>query len=192
MKQNQKNRFNGRYNNRPRSVIMRNTVLESSGPCGKLHGTPLQLFEKYQTAAKDALIQNDLILSETCLQYADHYIRLQNIAIANEQGRNTSNCTGQQNQQSVPVQKSDNIEKEDELPNFSLEANLLNSDTISCSSETDKSDRSDDDSLSIQNMDLSIPILTIQENHMSKEEGTRKNSKRSRKTKIQVEQSSET
>lgn len=90
MKPNQKGRYNGRYNNntnrgsRPQ-VIFRNTSLESTGPCGKLRGTALQLFEKYQAAAKDALIQNDDILAETCLQYADHYMHLQNIAIANEQ-----------------------------------------------------------------------------------------------------------
>ncbi len=86
MKPNQKNRYNGRYNNRnKRTMILRNTALESSGPSGKLHGTALQLFEKYQAAAKDAVIQNDLVLAQTCLQYADHYMRLQNIAIANEQ-----------------------------------------------------------------------------------------------------------
>lgn len=88
MKQNQRGRYNGRYNNPNRGsrpqTIFRNTALESSGPCGKLRGTALQLFEKYQAAAKDALIQNDEILAETCLQYADHYMHLQNIAIANE------------------------------------------------------------------------------------------------------------
>ncbi len=188
MKQNQKNRFNGRYNNRSRSVIMRNTVLESSGPCGKLHGTPLQLFEKYQTAAKDALIQNDLILSETCLQYADHYIRLQNIAIANEQGRNTSNCVGQSNQQSAGLPKKEDDETKDEIPNFSLETDPLNSKPLDGSSETEPSDHSEVDSLAIQNMDLSIPILTIQENHMPKEERARKNAKRTRKPKNQLEQ----
>ncbi len=100
MKPNQKNRYNGRYNNRnQRSMIMRNTALESSGPNGKLHGTALQLFEKYQAAAKDALIQNDLILAQTCLQYADHYMRIQNIAIMNEQ-----NLRGQ-SQSSANVQK---------------------------------------------------------------------------------------
>lgn len=188
MKQNQKNRFNGRYNNRSRSVIMRNTVLESSGPCGKLHGTPLQLFEKYQTAAKDALIQNDLILSETCLQYADHYIRLQNIAIANEQGRNTSNCVGQSNQQSAGLPKKEDDETKDEIPNFSLETDPLNSKPLDGSSETEPADHSEVDSLAIQNMDLSIPILTIQENHMPKEERARKNVKRTRKPKNQLEQ----
>lgn len=89
MKPNQRGRYNGRYNNTGRGMrpqtIFRNTSLESSGPCGKLHGTALQLFEKYQAAAKDALIQNDDVLAETCLQYADHYMHLQNIAIENEQ-----------------------------------------------------------------------------------------------------------
>ena len=87
MKPNSRNRFNNRHNgNRNRSqVIFRNTALESTGPCGKLRGTALQLFEKYTSAAKDALIQNDDVLAETCFQYADHYMHIQNQAIANEQ-----------------------------------------------------------------------------------------------------------
>ena len=89
MKPNPRNRFNNRHggsnrNSRPQ-VIFRNTALESSGPCGKLRGTALQLFEKYTSAAKDALIQNDDVLAETCFQYADHYMHIQNQAIANEQ-----------------------------------------------------------------------------------------------------------
>lgn len=92
MKPNQKNRYNGRYNNRnSRMNITRNTALESTGPMGKLHGTALQLFEKYQSYAKDALIQNDLVLAQTCMQYADHYMRMQNIAIANEQAMRSQN-----------------------------------------------------------------------------------------------------
>ena len=94
MKPNQRGRFNNRRNsnnnNMPRSagnpqIIFRNTSLESTGPCGKLRGTPLQLHEKYLMAAKDAQIQNDDVLAETCFQYADHYMHVQNEAIANEQ-----------------------------------------------------------------------------------------------------------
>jgi hypothetical protein len=104
MKPNQRGRYNGRYNNNTNranrtQVIFRNTALESSGPCGKLRGTALQLFEKYQIAAKDALIQNDDVLAETCLQYADHYMHVQNIAIANEQAfrpQQSQNIAGQQ------------------------------------------------------------------------------------------------
>jgi len=87
MKQNNRNRRNGHFGNRnarPTQTIYRNTVLESTGPCGKLRGTPLQLAEKYQAAAKDALVQNDTILAENFSQYADHYMHLQNQAIENE------------------------------------------------------------------------------------------------------------
>ena len=89
MKPNQRGRFNGRHNSSSRGsrpqTIFRNTSLESSGPCGKLRGTALQLHEKYMIAAKDAQIQNDDILAETCRQYADHYMHVQNQAILNEQ-----------------------------------------------------------------------------------------------------------
>lgn len=90
MKSNQRNRFNARHNGSARNTsrpftIYRNTSLESTGPSGKLRGTALQLHEKYIAAAKDALIQNDDVLAETCFQYADHYMHLQNQAIANEQ-----------------------------------------------------------------------------------------------------------
>ena len=89
MKLNQKNRFNGRAANGNRGpkgqVIFRNTALESTGPAGKVRGTALQLVDKYQAGAKDALLQNDRVLAETFLQYADHYMRLHNLAVLNEQ-----------------------------------------------------------------------------------------------------------
>ncbi len=89
MKQNNHGRQNRRFNNnsrgnRPAQVIYRNTCLDSSGPAGKLRGTPLQLNEKYIALAKDAATSNDMILAEQYRQYADHYMRLQNTAIENE------------------------------------------------------------------------------------------------------------
>ena len=115
MKQNQRNRFNGRHNNVSRpsrgTVIFRNTALESSGPCGKLRGTALQLHEKYLTAAKDALIQNDEVLAETCLQYADHYMHVQNTAIANERALRPQ-PTDKQSEISVVPEVELNEEKE--------------------------------------------------------------------------------
>lgn len=117
MKQNQKKRFNnGRFNNRnARQLITRNTVLESSGPCGKLRGTALQLFEKYQIAAKDAMMQSDIVLAQTCMQYADHYIRLQNQAIQNEQQMRGNN-NQQQNLNVLAVKEEPIEEMKDELP----------------------------------------------------------------------------
>lgn len=112
MKQNQKKRFNnGRFNNRnQQKQITRNTVFDSTGPCGKLRGTPLQLVEKYQAGAKDALMQNDIVLAQTCMQFADHYIRLQNLAIQNEQRGNQNNQPRPQREVDVP----------DELPEIQM------------------------------------------------------------------------
>lgn len=160
MKQNPKNRYNGRNNNNRsnRSLtqnITRYTALESTGPCGKLHGTALQLFEKYTQAAKDALIQNDRILSETCLQFADHYARLQNIAIENEQNmRSNKRPTPiEQPVSEQPVlQTADTLPESDTLPDFDLPS----TNTVEELSEEDKT---------VQAMDLSIPITVMQENH---------------------------
>ena len=84
---NRQRRHNTNRSNRSVAVqqITRYTNLDSSGPLGKLHGTPLQLAEKYQAGAKDAQTQGDDVLFQTCQQYADHYLRLQAIAIENEQ-----------------------------------------------------------------------------------------------------------
>lgn len=111
MKPNQRNRFNNRHGganrNQRSQIIYRNTALESSGPCGKLRGTALQLYEKYTSAAKDALIQNDDVLAETCFQYADHYMHIQNQAIANEQALHA-----QQQAQRIAVQEQREAETE--------------------------------------------------------------------------------
>lgn len=153
MKQNQKNRYNGRYNNNNRSNrsltqnITRHTSLESSGPSGKLHGTALQLFEKYTQAAKDALIQNDRVLSETCLQYADHYARLQNIAIENEQNARLAK------RPTEPVNEPVH-ETSDSLPDFDLP-------------EASKTDELSAEDKTVQAMDLSIPITVMQQNNRS-------------------------
>ena len=143
MKPNNKNRFNGRYNNNRSSRnhvqnITRHTVLDSAGPAGKLRGTPLQLFEKYQQLAKDALIQNDRILSETYLQFADHYMRLQNIAIENEQA-NKPRMTPR-------VVETTSLNEEDTVPDFEVPAD-------SSEEETD-----------LPAMDLSVPVNEIQNN----------------------------
>lgn len=94
---NQHNRAR-RHNNNNRSVrsyqtqqIFRYTNFDSTGPLGKLRGTALQLAEKYQAAAKDAQMQGDDVLMQTYQQYADHYFRLQAIAIENEQALKPKN-----------------------------------------------------------------------------------------------------
>lgn len=155
MRQNQKNRFNARHNNRGHrpQMIFRNTALDSTGPCGKLHGTALQLFEKYQAAAKDAQIQNDAVLAETYLQYADHYMRLQNQAIANEENMRQQNMLRKLEPKQLVIA--------DELPNFPINQETFETSEL----QNEQNQTTDDLDEVVKNMDLSIPVLEIQEKH---------------------------
>ena len=47
----------------------------------------MQLIEKYLTAGKDAISQDDIVTAESCFQHADHYTRLYNLANAYENSR---------------------------------------------------------------------------------------------------------
>lgn len=63
--------------NRPRSLgNIVNRVFDSSGPEGKVRGTPQQIIEKYQALARDAQLSNDRVAAENFLQHAEHYTRM--------------------------------------------------------------------------------------------------------------------
>ncbi|NEY89185.1 DUF4167 domain-containing protein [Tabrizicola oligotrophica] len=63
--------------NRPRTLgNIINRVFDSSGPEGKVRGTPQQIIEKYQLLARDAQLSNDRVAAENFLQHAEHYTRL--------------------------------------------------------------------------------------------------------------------
>ena len=69
---NRRNFGNGNFNNN----LNKNTVIESSGPNGRLRGSVSQLNEKYMSLASDASSSDDHILAESFFQFADHYYRL--------------------------------------------------------------------------------------------------------------------
>lgn len=108
MKQNSnKNRSNGRHgrpnnNRRPNNGITRNTVFDSCGPAGRIRGIAAQLIEKYASLAKDAKADDDRVLYETYMQYAEHYTRMLEIATANDMPR----------QQYVPEEVSETVSDE--------------------------------------------------------------------------------
>ncbi len=63
--------------NRPRTLgNIINRVFDSSGPEGKVRGTPAQIIEKYQFLARDAQLSNDRVAAENFLQHAEHYTRM--------------------------------------------------------------------------------------------------------------------
>jgi Domain of unknown function (DUF4167) len=102
--------------NRPRTLgNIVNRVFDSSGPEGKVRGTPQQIIEKYQMLARDAQLSNDRVAAENFLQHAEHYTRMLAEAmkeLAAEQearqqqfqqsGQNGGPNGGQQGQQGQP------------------------------------------------------------------------------------------
>ena len=63
--------------NRPRPLgNVVNRVFDSSGPEGKVRGTPQQIIDKYLVLARDAQLGNDRVAAENFLQHAEHYTRM--------------------------------------------------------------------------------------------------------------------
>ncbi|WP_424179717.1 DUF4167 domain-containing protein [Yoonia sp. TsM2_T14_4] len=61
---------------RPSGGNIINRVFESSGPDGKVRGTPQQIIEKYNQLHRDAQLSNDRVNAENFAQHAEHYTRL--------------------------------------------------------------------------------------------------------------------
>ncbi len=71
-----KSRSRGKnHRNRSFGNVM-NRVFDSSGPEGKVRGTPQQIIEKYSQLHRDALLSNDRVAAENFQQHAEHYTRL--------------------------------------------------------------------------------------------------------------------
>ena len=64
-----------RNNNRSVGNIV-NRVFDSSGPEGKVRGTPQQIIDKYNQLARDAQLANDRVATENFQQHAEHYLRM--------------------------------------------------------------------------------------------------------------------
>ena len=66
--------------NRPNGANVVNRVFDSSGPEGKVRGTPQQIIDKYNQLARDAQLSNDRVATENFQQHAEHYLRMLNEA----------------------------------------------------------------------------------------------------------------
>ncbi len=69
------NRPRGRGTRRPNGSNI-NRVFESSGPEGKVRGTPQQIMDKYLSLARDAQTQDNRVAAESFFQHAEHYQRI--------------------------------------------------------------------------------------------------------------------
>jgi hypothetical protein len=75
----------GRSNGKRSHQNVRTATFESNGADNKVKGTAAQVLEKYQALARDALSSGDRIMAENYLQHAEHYFRLLNPHLANDE-----------------------------------------------------------------------------------------------------------
>lgn len=74
--------------NRSRSIgNVINRVFDSSGPEGKVRGTPQQVIDKYTQLARDAQLSGDRVAAENFQQHAEHYLRLLSAAQKEQDSR---------------------------------------------------------------------------------------------------------
>ena len=124
-----KNRNNGRRPN-PGNVI--NRVFDSSGPEGKVRGTPQQIIDKYQSLAHDSQLSGDRVSAENFQQHSEHYARLlleaqkeiaeRSVAQESIEGSSTKEKTQSENVTNKELSNVDSLK--DQKEDISLEQNI--------------------------------------------------------------------
>ena len=76
-----------------------NRVFDSSGPEGKVRGTPQQIIDKYNQLARDAALSNDRVAAENFQQHAEHYTRLLSEAMREAEARREQHEAQQRDRQ---------------------------------------------------------------------------------------------
>ena len=102
--------------NRHRSVgNIVNRVFDSSGPEGKVRGTPQQIIEKYNQLGRDSQLSNDRVAAENFQQHAEHYLRLLGEALREQELRR---------EQVEKESRERQLEREREKPNKEINHEL--------------------------------------------------------------------
>ena len=76
-----------------------NRVFDSSGPEGKVRGTPQQIIDKYNQLARDAQLAGDRVATENFQQHAEHYLRMLAEAMREQAERQAQQQQQQQERQ---------------------------------------------------------------------------------------------
>ena len=135
MRTSNKSRSRNKNNNRrqnPGNVI--NRVFDSSGPEGRVRGTPQQIIDKYQSLASDAMLAGDRIAHENFLQHSEHYSRL--LVVAQKE----LDAKREQQQKQHENRSINNTGKEEEQLDTTAQGEVEISETI----ETQKNESLDD------------------------------------------------
>ncbi|MBJ3761708.1 DUF4167 domain-containing protein [Maribius pontilimi] len=111
MRSSNKRSRNKNNRNRPSGGSIINRVFDSSGPEGKVRGTPQQIIDKYNQLTRDAQLSGDRVNAENFAQHAEHYTRM----LAEAQ-REIDQKREQQEQQNQPRQQQNNDPRQQNEP----------------------------------------------------------------------------
>lgn len=171
MGMNSKNRMRNRnhFNNNRRfnnNIPNKNTVYESQGPVGKMRGTAFQLMDKYMQAAKDYR-SSDRVICEICLQYAEHYMRINALATAAEQRMREEREMENEN---IEIVSEGNEEVSENGENIEEETEEASTDVVLEEAVVAAEEENEETSVEISSeLDLSVPV-----EEMNKKETKRK------------------
>lgn len=93
-----------------------NRVYESTGPEGKVRGTPQQIFEKYLSLARDAQTSGDRVVAENFLQHAEHYQRILIQAAASQPAQDPRRDEQPEMGQQQDRGRNNDGDQEDDIP----------------------------------------------------------------------------
>ncbi len=151
MRPSNKSRNRNRNNRRVTSGNLVNRVFDSSGPEGRVRGTPQQVIEKYSALAHDAHLSGDRVAAENFMQHSEHYSRLLSDAQKDNDSKQESDLTtannGTQNNSDKNLSqkpKIDSVSEKDELDDAKngiipdVDSNLDNSSSIERNTDVEK------------------------------------------------------
>lgn len=93
-----------------------NRVFDSSGPQGKVRGTPQQIAEKYVALADDAQLAGDRVAAESFTQHSEHYSRMLAAAMKEQAERQAEHQKHQQAQQQQAQQAREQQQQQQQQP----------------------------------------------------------------------------
>lgn len=129
-KSRQRNKNSNRRQNPNQNAV--NRVFDSSGPSGKVRGTPQQIVDKYAGLAEDATLAGDRVAAENYQQHSEHYSRMLTVALKEQAERQAEHQKQQQAQQQVhqdrqqreAEEKVQNVVQDDQPPMAAIESDV--------------------------------------------------------------------
>ena len=147
MRPSNKSRNRNRNNRRVTSGNIVNRVFDSSGPEGRVRGTPQQVIENYSALAHDAHLSGDRVAAENFMQHSEHYNRLLSEAQKENESKQDPDVTATNNGAENRVDRNisqkpkiDSYSEKDELGGVrsTVDASLDNSNSIEADKDREK------------------------------------------------------